>query len=180
MLTCSPSHLPPQLFTLYPGPVVANSYYAATISTVFSTNSLHHCCCSKLISTNHWQETTRSSSIIIHTMSQNQATILLSPTSPNLDRFSKIFLVQTSTKLQWGHHKVFHHTLNVCYTTMQNINVKKVAIGLVWNKYRVKRLIDWVNALHPTWHKTDHFGDALPSQSLASTEKKQHKINIIN
>ena len=29
----------------------------------------------------------------------------------------------------------------------------------------ITKLTDWVNVLHPTWHKMGHFRDALPSQS---------------
>jgi len=34
------------------------------------------------------------------------------------------------------------------------------------------RLIDWVAVVHPTRHKTGHFGDVSPSQSLGLVWKK--------
>ena len=37
--------------------------------------------------------------------------------------------------------------------------------------------IDWAMNLRPTWHKTGHFGDVLPSQSLGLILKNYYKHN---
>jgi len=63
---------------------------------------------------------------VVYTVSQNKhATILLSVTSPNVDRISKFFSMADSVvNLLESHYETFYHTLKCCYTTMRNINVK--------------------------------------------------------
>ena len=65
-------------------------------------------------------------------------------------------LSQHDTRLQLDRS----HTNQKChYTTLWNIST-----GIPVTILTVKRLL--VQVLHPTQHKTGHFGDALPSQSL--------------